>query len=349
MSMPLAVDLFSDTQTRPSAEMRAFMAEADVGDEQLGEDPTVNSLQGMVAELLGKEAAVYLPSGAMCNQISFAVHCRPGDEIIMDRTAHPLIAEAGGVAALTGALVSPLDGKRGIFTADQVEGAVQPPSRYSPRTRAVSIEQTTNLGGGACWPLATVRAVRDVAKAHGLASHLDGARLMNAVVATGVPARDFTDGFDSSWIDLSKGLGAPVGAVLAGSTAFIEEAWLFKQRMGGAMRQAGIIAAAGIYALRNNVERLADDHVNAKALAEGLAEIPGIEVDPETVETNIVLFDVSGTGLGATEFSDRMIDEHGVRFSQMTRTLLRGVTHIDVSKAGVETAIHAAREVVENQ
>jgi threonine aldolase len=349
MSNPVRVDLFSDTQTRPSPEMRAFMVDAEVGDEQLGEDPSVNTLQDMVAELLGKEAAVYLPSGAMCNQISFAVHCRPGDEIIMDKTAHPLIAEGGGVAALTGALVYPVDGDRGIFTSDQVEAALRPAGRYSPRTRAVSIEQTTNLGGGACWPLESIRQVFGTATEHGLATHLDGARMMNAVVATGIAARDFAGGFDSAWIDLSKGLGAPVGAVLAGSAAFIDEAWRFKQRLGGAMRQAGIIAAAGIYALRNNVDRLADDHTNAKALAEGLAEISGIDVDPTTVETNIVLFDVAETGLDAAEFGMRTINQHGVRFSQMTRMTLRAVTHMDVSKAGIEAAVQAARAVATDQ
>jgi threonine aldolase len=327
--------------------MRSYMSSAEVGDEQLGEDPSVNALQDMVAELLRKEAAVYLPSGTMCNQISFAVHCRAGDEIIMDREAHPLTAEGGGVTAHTGALVYPLDGDRGIFTAAQVADAVRPPGRYSPRTRVVSIEQTTNFGGGACWPLQTVQEVRATAHSFGLAAHMDGARMMNAVVATGVPAHEFVSDFDSAWIDLSKGLGAPVGAVLAGSKDFIEEAWRFKQRMGGAMRQAGIIAAAGIYALRHNVDRLADDHINARSLADGLAEIPGIEVDPDRVETNIVLFDVSGAGVTAEEFGDRLINEHGVRFSQMTRTLLRGVTHMDVSKDDIDTAVAAVRAVVE--
>jgi threonine aldolase len=339
------IDLFSDTQTRPSPEMRAFMAAAEVGDEQLGEDPSVNTLQQMVAELFGKEGAVFLPSGTMCNEISFAVHCRPGDEIIMDKTAHPLTAEGGGVAALTGALVYPLDGERGIFSADQVEGAVRWHDRYSPRTRAVSIEQTTNFGGGACWPLETVQQVHAAAHGHGLATHMDGARLMNAVVATGVPAHEYARDFDSAWVDLSKGLGAPVGAVLAGSTEFIGEAWRWKQRMGGAMRQAGVIAAAGIYALRNNVDRLADDHANARRLAEGLADIPGLSIDPDNVETNIVLFDISGSGLGSDEFGKRMLEEHGVRFSQLGPTLLRAVTHIDVTKADIETAVSAAQKV----
>jgi threonine aldolase len=343
------IDLFSDTQTRPSPEMRAYMAAAEVGDEQLAEDPSVNALQEMVAELLAKEAAVYLPTGTMCNQISFAVHCRPGDEVIMDKTAHPIIAEGGGVAALAGATVTALDGARGIFTAEQLEEVVQPQGRYSPRPRAVSVEQTTNLGGGACWPLQTVQEVCSTAHRLGLIAHMDGARMMNAVVKTGVPADRYSNSFDSVWIDLSKGLGAPVGAVLAGTRDFIDEAWRFKQRLGGAMRQAGIIAAAGIYALRNNVERLAEDHANARTLAEGLADIPGIDIDPDGVETNIVLFDVRGTGMDAAQFVDRMIDEHSVRVSQMDKTLLRAVTHMDVSKVGIETAIEAARAVVGGQ
>jgi threonine aldolase len=346
MTNKVRIDLFSDTQTRPSLEMRAFMADAEVGDEQLGEDPSVNMLQDMVAQLLGKDAAVYLPTSTMCNQISFAVHCRPGDEIILDTTAHPLIAEGGGVAALSGASVNALQGTRGIFTAQQVADAIQPHDRYSPNPRAVSVEQTTNLGGGACWPLDRVRDVSDTAHRLGLVAHMDGARMMNAVVATGVEAADFAAGFDSVWIDLTKGLGAPVGAVLAGSRDFIDEAWRLKQRLGGAMRQAGIIAAGGIYALRNNVERLADDHANARALADGLAKIDEIGIDPGSIETNIVLFDVGETGIDAATFVDRMLDHHGVRFSQMDRTLLRAVTHMDVSKADIEVAVAATRALV---
>jgi threonine aldolase len=275
MSAPLRVDLFSDTQTRPSPEMRAAMAAADVGDEQMGEDPTVNELQDVVAQLFDLEAALFLPSGTMCNQISFSVHCRAGDEILMHRSAHPLNFEAGGAAALVGALITPLDGDRGIFSPADLRAALRYQDRHSPRTRAVSVEQTTNMGGGACWPIDRIEQIRAVADEAGLAKHMDGARLMNAVVATGVPAKDYAAGFDSCWLDLSKGLGCPVGGVLAGSRAFIDEAWHYKQLLGGAMRQAGIIAAAGIYALRNNVDRLADDHLNARRLAEGLAEPPG--------------------------------------------------------------------------
>jgi len=293
----IAVDLFSDTVTRPTPAMRRAMAEAEVGDEQNREDPTVNRLQEMVAELLGKEAALFLPSGTMCNQVAFSVHCRPGDEILLHETAHPLLYEAGGPTALVGAVMRPLPGARGMFTGEQVRQAVRPPVHYMPRTRAVSVEQTANIVGGVCWPLAQVEDVCAAGHAAGLACHMDGARLMNAVVAAGTPARAFAAPFDSAWLDLTKGLGAPVGAVLAGSRAFIEAAWVFKQRLGGAMRQAGIVAAAGVYALEHHVERLAEDHERARRLARGLADLPGIAVDAERVDTNIVIFDVRGGGL----------------------------------------------------
>jgi threonine aldolase len=338
----IAVDLFSDTVTRPTAAMRRAMADAEVGDEQNREDPTVNRLQELVAELLGKEAALFMPSGTMCNQVSFAVHCRPGDEILFHETAHPLLYEAGGPAALVGAVMRPLPGPRGTYTADQVRQAVRPPLHYMPRTRALSIEQTANIVGGTCWPLAQIEEVCAAGHAAGLACHMDGARLMNAVVASGTAARVFAASFDSVWMDLTKGLGAPIGAVLAGSRAFIEEAWVFKQRFGGAMRQAGIIAAAGIYALEHHVDRLAEDHERARRLARGLAELPGIAVDAARVETNIVIFDVRGTGLTAEDFN-RRAERLGVRFTVLGPTLARAVLHLDVPSDGVERAVSAAR------
>ena len=338
----IAVDLFSDTVTRPTPAMRRAMAEADVGDEQNREDPTVNHLQAMVAELLGKEAALFLPSGTMCNQVAFAVHCRSGDEILFHELAHPLLYEAGGPAALIGAVMRPLPGARGMYTAEQVRQAVRPRVHFMPRTRALSIEQTANIVGGVCWPLAQIEEVCAAGQAAGLACHMDGARLMNAVVASGTAAKAFAAPFDSVWLDLTKGLGAPVGAVLAGSRAFIEEAWVFKQRFGGAMRQAGIIAAAGIYALDHHVDRLAEDHERARALARGLAELPGIAVDADRVETNIVIFDVRGTGLTAEEFG-RRTERFGVRFTVLGPTLARAVLHLDVPSDGVERALSAAR------
>jgi threonine aldolase len=338
----IAVDLFSDTVTRPTPAMRQAMAEAEVGDEQNREDPTVNRLQQMVAELLGQEAALFLPSGTMCNQVAFAVHCRQGDEILFHELAHPLLYEAGGPAALIGAVMRPLPGARGMYTADQVRQAVRPRVHFMPQTRALSIEQTANIAGGVCWSLAQVEEVCAAGHAAGLACHMDGARLMNAVVASDTPARAFAAPFDSVWLDLTKGLGAPVGAVLAGSRAFIEEAWVFKQRFGGAMRQAGIIAAAGIYALEHHIERLAEDHERARRLAHELGSLPGIAVDAARVETNIVIFDVRGTGLTAEEFG-RRTERFGVRFTVLGPTLARAVFHLDVPSDGVERAVSAVR------
>ena len=341
--MPIDVDLSSDTVTKPTIEMRRFMCDAEVGDEQKGEDPTVNRLQEMVAELLGKDAALFLPSGTMCNEIALRVHCRPGDEMIAHRTAHPIHFEAGGPAALAGVNVQSLDGPRGQFDAATVTGAIRPENRYMPRSRLLWVEQTSNLGGGSVWSLEKIRAVTDVARRRGLSTHLDGARLMNAVVATGVSARDFAAPFDSAWIDFTKGLGAPVGAAIAGSREFVAEAWRLKQQMGGAMRQAGIIAAGGIHALRHHVKRLAEDHANARRLAEGLAELPGIVLDPETVETNIVIFEITGP-LDAGTAVARLLDR-GVRMGAMGPRSVRAVTHLDVSAAQTDRALAAARSV----
>jgi threonine aldolase len=338
---PIDVDLSSDTVTRPTPDMRRFMCEAEVGDEQKHEDPTVNLLQEMVAELLGKEAAVFLPSGTMCNEIALRVHCRPGEEMLAHRTAHPIHFESGGPAALAGVNVRPLDGARGQFDAATLEEGIRPDFRHFPRSRLVWVEQTSNLGGGSIWPLERVRAVTDVARRHRLATHLDGARLMNAVVASGVAAREWSAPFDSAWIDFTKGLGAPVGAALAGSRDFIAEAWRLKQQMGGAMRQAGIIAAGGVYALRHHVKRLAEDHANARRLAEGLAALPGVALDPATVETNLVFFDLTGR-LDAGAFVERLL-ARGVRMGALGPRTVRAVTHLDVSAAQIERALDGAR------
>jgi threonine aldolase len=341
--MAIEVDLSSDTVTKPTPEMRRFMCDAEVGDEQKGEDPTVNLLQDMVAELLGKEAALFLPSGTMCNEIAMRVHCRPGDEMLAHRTAHPIHFEAGGPAALAGVNVGTLDGPHGQFETAAVDAAVHPESRYMPRTRLLWVEQTSNLGGGSVWPLARIQSVVAAGRRHRLLAHLDGARLMNAVVASGVSARDYAAPFDTAWVDFTKGLGAPVGAAIAGSREFVAEAWRFKQQMGGAMRQAGIIAAGGVFALRHHVKRLADDHVNARRLAEGLAALPGIALDPATVETNIVIFELTGA-LDAAGAVARLLDG-GVRMGAMAPRLVRAVTHLDVSAAQVERALAVARGV----
>lgn len=343
--MAAFVDLYSDTKTRPTPAMRKAMAEAEVGDEQAFEDPTVNELVETVAGLLGKEAAVFLPSGTMANEIAYRVHVRHGEEIILDRTGHAVDSETGGPAALAGAMLRTVDGRRGIFTAAQVEAAVRPPNRHSPRTRLVSVENTSNFGGGSVWPLDTLDAVCAVAKRHGLATHLDGARLMNAVVAGNHSAARICQGFDSCWLDFSKGLGAPVGAALAGSRDFIDEAWRLKQQMGGAMRQAGIVAAGALHGLRHHVERLAEDHANARRLAEGLADLPGIAVDPAQVETNILFFEITKPGLTAQAF-DAGLKAQGVRMCPVGPARLRAVTHLDVDRDGIERALRATSAVL---
>jgi threonine aldolase len=335
----MLVNLYSDTQTRPVEAMRAAMAAAEVGDEQRGEDPTVNALCEQVAELLGKPAAVFLPSGTMCNAIGFRLHVRPGgDAVHLHPRSHPILAEAGGPSALSGAVLAPVCGVGGMFTADALEAALFPAGhRYQPRSRLVSVEQTTNLAGGRVWPLEQVRGVLEVAARHQLRTHLDGARLLNAVVASGVPAADWARGFDTAWIDFTKGLGAPVGAVLAGSAELIGEAWRYKQMMGGALRQAGIVAAGCLWALDHHVDRLAEDHANARILAEGLAGLPGITLDPDTVETNIVVFRLAD----APRFCQRLEAEHGVRMGALGPDLVRAVTHHDVNTADVHCAVEA--------
>jgi threonine aldolase len=336
----IEVDLLSDTVTRPTTAMRQFMCEAEVGDEQMFEDPTVNTLQEMVAELLGKEAALFLPSGTMCNEIALRVHCRPGDEMIAHRTAHPIHFEAGGPAALAGVNVSALDGARGQYDEQAVAAAIRPDSRYLPKSRLLWVEQTSNLGGGSIWPLTRIIAVTDLARQHGMRTHLDGARLMNAVVASGVAACEYAKPFDSAWIDFSKGLGAPVGAAIAGSREFIAQAWRLKQQMGGAMRQAGIIAGGGIFALRHHVSRLTEDHVNARRLAEGLAKLPGVVLDPASVETNIVIFELDSTVDAKLMLAALLA--RGVRMAAMGPRTIRAVTHLDVGPQQIEGALEVA-------
>jgi threonine aldolase len=335
------VNLFSDTQTRPTEGMRRAIADAEVGDEQRFADPTTTRLQERVAELLGHEAALFLPSGTMCNQIAIRLHTRPGgDELIAAANSHPVNYEAGGPAQFGGAMVRTIEAPTGIFDPTQLEAAIRPAGdRYAPRSRLVSVEQTTNMGGGRVWPLETVRAVLEVARAHDMRAHMDGARLMNAVVASGTGAAEWADGFDTAWIDFTKGLGAPVGAVLAGSQELIDEAWRYKQMIGGALRQSGIVAAACVYALDHHVERLAEDHENARTLAAGLAELPGFDVQPP--DTNIVIAEVADAPQLVGELWDR-----GIEVTPMAPTRIRCVTHLDVDADGIERALAGFREVV---
>ncbi len=338
------LNFYSDTQTRPSRAMLAAALDAETGDEQRGTDPTTTRLCSQVATLLGHEAAVLLPSGTMCNEIALAVHGRPGDEVICDRVSHIVTSEAGGPAALSGLMIHMLDGDRGRFTAEQVAGAIRSGSRYEPVSRIVEVEQSVNLGGGAIWPLDQLREVLAVARAHGLAAHMDGARLMNAAVASGAPAADHAGGFDSVWIDFTKGLGCPVGAVLAGRRQFIDCAWRLKQRWGGAMRQSGVLAAMCLYALDHNVERLAEDHRLARAIGERLSAMPGVaSVLP--VETNIVIFDLAEGALDADATVARLA-ERGVGSGVLGPRRMRVVTHLDVDAAGADTLCQALAAVL---
>ncbi len=334
------IDLYSDTQSKPTPEMRMAMAEAEVGDEQQGTDPTVSKLCEMTAELLGKEDAVFLPSGTMCNQISVAVHCRPGDEIIADRTAHIVNTEGGGLAVFAGAMARTVDGERGVFSGEQLKEAIRNPRRHTPKPRMVVVEQTSNSAGGSVWPLNSVIEVGAIAREKNLIMHMDGARLLNAVVSSGNSASEFSEPFDSLWLDLSKGLGCPIGAVLAGSRNFIEQAWQWKQRMGGAMRQAGIVAAAGVYALQHHVDRMVEDHNNAELFGQLLGNTPGISVEDD-IETNMVFFNVEGTGLTAETFRDRLIAEHGIRIGASDLYRMRAVTHLDISCEEIKRAAAA--------
>ena len=338
----MLINLYSDTQTRPSSAMRQAMAEAEVGDEQRFEDPQVTALCERVAALMGMEAAAFLPSGTMCNEIAFRLHIRPGgDEAILHRTSHPIIAEAGGPAAFAGAMMQPLDTPKGMFSGADVLGALRHPNRYSPRSRLVSVEQSTNMAGGRVWPLELLRSVVDVAKDNGLRLHMDGARLMNAVVASGVPASEMTRGFDTAWLDFTKGLGAPLGACLAGSAELIEEAWRYKQMLGGALRQAGIVAAGALYALDHNIDRLAEDHANAAALASGLSQLDGVTIDPAEIETNIVIFEVDDP-----EAVCATIERAGVRMGVVGPRRIRAVTHLDVDADGIQRAVQAVRSAL---
>jgi len=346
------INLYSDTQTQPSAAMRKAMADAEVGDEQRGLDPTVTALEEEVAALLGKEAAVFVPSGSMCNQIAIRLHIRPfGDEMYAHRLAHPINAEAAGAAAISGALMMPLEGEGGTFDGATLRARMRDPlDTHEPRSRLVTIEQPTNLGGGRVWTTARIEEVLGVAREFGLRTHLDGARLLNATVASGESAAAYAAGFETAWIDFSKGLGAPVGACLAGSADLIAEARRYKQMLGGSMRQGGIVAAAARYGLQHNVERLAEDHANARFLAEdhanarflaeGLAELDGVEIDPGTVEINIVIFDVPD----ARALHDKLA-ENGVEMS-LLEGRVRAVTHLDVDRVGVEKALAAVKDAL---
>ena len=333
------IDLRSDTLTKPTPEMRRAIAEAEVGDEQKREDPTVVALEERAAELLGQGEAVFLPTATMANQIALRTLTEPGDEALAEAMAHVFRYELGGPAVHSGLVMKSVQTPHGIFTAEDVREAVNPPGDlHTAPTRLVCIENTHNGGGGKVWPLAHLKEVVAEARAHGLSVHLDGARLMNAAVASGTPAAEYGRQFDTVTLCLSKGLGCPLGAVIAGSREHRAKARRFKHLFGGAMRQAGIVAAAGLYALDQNIDRLAEDHANARRLAEGLAEA-GLPVDLDQVETNFVQLDAARLGLTGDEAVARLRAE-GVLLSFAARKdVLRALTHLDVSAEEIDEAI----------
>jgi threonine aldolase len=335
------IDFRSDTMTQPSAAMRRAMAEAEVGDEQYGEDPTVLELERRAAAFLGHEAAVYVPTATMANQIALRILTRPGDELLAEENSHVLLNEQGGPAVFSGLVMRGLPGRHGTFAPEQVSAAVRDwSSGHMPRTRVVSIENTHNSSGGRVWTLEQIDAVVAACRAHDLNVHIDGARIVNAAVALGVPAAEIGRRADAVTLCLSKGLGCPLGALVAGSKELMVAARRGKHLFGGAMRQAGIVAAAGVYALEHNVERIADDHARARRLAEGWAAA-GLSVDPAQTETNFVALDLSALGLTAQQAIDRA-EAAGVGISDTVHpTILRAVVHLDISDDDIERAIEA--------
>ncbi|MEM5299695.1 threonine aldolase family protein [Burkholderia sp. JPY481] len=336
------IDLYSDTKSKPTAGMRAAMASAVVGDEQADEDPTTLALCSRVASLLGYEAAIFMPSGTMCNLVATLVHTRPGDELIADAAAHICATEGAGASAIAGVAVAPLATRDGVFSPAQCRAAIRAPSRTAPRSAMVSIEQTTNFSGGAVWPLDTLRGVRDVALEARLKCHIDGARLLNASATTGIAPDEYASGWHSAWIDFSKGLGCPVGAVLCGNGDFIRQAWTWKYRLGGAMRQSGVLAAAALYALDNHVSRLVEDHANAVLIADILAHSPHFGVDTNPPRSNILLFRTQNMRIDARAFSDQVL-ARGVRVRVLDDGRIRVTTHLDVTR---ESSQYAADTLV---
>lgn len=339
------IDLRSDTVTRPTPEMRKAMAEADVGDDVFGDDPTVNSLQEYAAGLLGKEAGLFVPTGSMGNQVALGALARPGDEVVCDAGAHFLHYEGGSVAAHLGLMMRPLDGDRGVISADQVSGVLRPGNMHNPRSAVVAIENTHNAAGGRIFPIDEARAVSKVAHEAGAAVHLDGARLFNAQAATGVPAAEWAACADTLTFCFSKGLGAPIGSMVCSTKAVIDEARILRKRMGGGMRQVGVIAAAARVALETGPDRLADDHAKARKLAEGLADLHEEAVDLDTVETNMVYLNLAPFSMQAPEVSAALRDE-GIVTLGMPGTAMRLVAHRDVSETDVDRALEAFRTVL---
>jgi threonine aldolase len=325
--------------------MREAMYQAFVGDDVFGDDPTINNLEESVSEILGKEAAVYMPSGTMTNQVAIRTYTEPGDEILLEQSAHVYFNEAGATAALSGAICRLISGDRGVFGAEDMEAAIRPTNDHYPRTKLVCVENTANRGGGKVWPLEKLAEVKKTAHENGLKIHLDGARIWNAAAAMNIPESEIAKHFDSVSVCFSKGLGAPVGSALAGSSDFIMEARRFRKQFGGGMRQAGIIAAGALYALENNRERLTVDHDNAKIFAKGLAEINGIDVNPDDVETNIINFRVQG--MTKDELIEKL-NKQGTHVLPKDSITIRAVTNLMVSESQINIALDHVRNAMKS-
>ncbi len=338
------VDLRSDTVTRPTPEMRRAMAEAEVGDDVYGEDPTINRLEQRAAEIFGREAAIFVPSGTMGNQIAIKAHTHHGQEVICEQRGHICNFEMATMASFSGCLARTIYGEDGVLTWAQVKRAIQGKTYYLAQTGLVSLENTHNMAGGTVYPPEVADEICDGAHNAGIPVHLDGARIFNAAVALGKSVAEITRKFDSVMFCLSKGLGAPVGSLLVGSRAFIDRARVLRKALGGGMRQAGILAAAGLIALEKMPPRLHQDHENARWLAEGLSRIPGIQVNPAKVMTNIVVFEVSGTGMTSAEISRRLAAQN-VLINGINPETMRLVTHMDVDRAACERALAAVKAV----
>jgi threonine aldolase len=332
------IDLRSDTVTKPTSEMRKAMFEAEVGDDVFGEDPTVNALQEKAAHLLGKEAALFVASGTMANQLSIKAHTQPGDEVIIEAGAHAMNFEGGAGAVLSSVQFFGIPGNRGIIDAAQVESAIRVDDVHFPVSRLVVIENTHNRGGGSVFPLSKIRQIRDLATQRGLRMHMDGARLWNASVAAKIAPAEYAAPFDSVSVCLSKGLGCPVGSLVVGSKDFIKRVHRFRKMVGGGMRQAGFLAAAGIYALDQHIDRLEEDHRKAQKMAQGLANIKNVLIHPAEVETNILFFDVSRAERTAQEVT-AACKGRGLLVHPTSKTRIRCVTHLDVSFADIDQAL----------
>jgi len=339
------VDLRSDTVTTPTPEMRRAMAEAEVGDDVFGEDPTVNRLEALAAEHLGKEAGLFVMSGTMGNQVSIMAHTNRGEEVILDDQSHIFNYELAAMAVFSAVQPRTLKGNRGILDPEAVRRAIRTPNITSPRTALVTVESSHNFGGGTVYPLGTLREIRRIAADSGVAVHLDGARIFNASLATGTPVRELAAQADSVMFCLSKGLGAPVGSMVAGTRTFIQRARRARKMLGGGGRQVGILAAAGLVALERMVDRLREDHENARVLAEGLAALPGITIDLNWVQTNIVIFHVQRKDLDAPALILKLA-EQGIKAFNMSQDSIRMVTHKDVDRAGILATLEELRKIL---